>query len=218
MLKCDHFDVWKSNTKEKYQNLFATEATFTFRTSDAIKAEQDIFNLMRILTVINDDHLHWDGVLVEDKDHCHAHIIFTTDSEMKKKAFRNDFSIDFMDQLMKFGGSENSKRLITRDFFKQDHHLLFTKYMHYGKFSAKLKYDILRENDSWIDYCGDQFKRHPNSQHQILTGFIERRSGRRMFHQLLVDAGVVAEDKNISFTNSKVFQLLEQLAQVHQVA
>ena len=218
MFKFDHFDAWKSNTKDKYQNLFATEATFTFRTKDAIKAEQDIFNLMRILTVINDDHLHWDGVLVEDKDHCHAHIIFTTESEMKKKDVRNNSSIDFMEQLMKFGGEENSKRLSTKDFFRSNHHLLFTKYMHYGKFSAKLKYDILRENDNWIDYCGDQFKRHPHSQHSILTGFIERKSGRRMFVQSLVDAGVVTEDKNISFTNRKVFQLLDQLAQVHQVA
>jgi hypothetical protein len=218
MFKFDHFDVWKSSTKDKYQNLFATEATFTFRTSDAIKAEQDIFNLMRMLTVINDDHIHWDGVLVQDKDHCHAHIIFATDSEMKKKDVRNNSSIYFMEQLFKFGGEENSKRLSTRYFFKQNHHLLFTKYMHYGNFSAKLKYDILRENDNWVDYCGDQFKRHPHSQHQILTGFIERRSGRRMFHQLLVDAGVVAEEKNISFTNSKVFQLLEQLAQSNQAA
>jgi len=211
MLKLDILQHFRRHVKLRYKNRFTTNLTLTFTTRDSITCERSIMKLMQILTVVVDDSLYYDGILVQQKDHCHVHLIIATAKEMsqERKSFW-DITEDLQDHLFKMR-DDNIKCFRIKDFFDNKFYKDFSNSMSHGEHSYRVKFEFLGENENWIDYIADQPKRHPDAECHVVENVIQRRSGRRRFCDTLADRGIIQKDRTISFTESNVFRMLQKL-------
>jgi len=215
MLKLDILQHFRRHVKLRYKNRFTTNLTLTFTTSDSITCERSIMKLMQILTVVVDDSIYYDGILVQERDHCHVHLILATATEMSKDRRSFDQFEDLANNY-KTLHEDNSKCFRIRDFFENKFYKDFSKSMSHGDYAYRVKFAGLDENEIWIDYLADQPKRHLPAEFHVVSNFIQRRSGRRRFCKKLADRGIIIKDRTISFTDANVFRMLNKLHQKTQ--